>query len=238
MPIGSLIAAGSSLLGGLLGKSSADKAREASERMAAQNIQLQKDFAQSGIQWRVEDARKAGVHPLFALGAQTHSFSPVSIDGGADMSMANAVSNMGQDIGRAVNAARSSPERAVALEAARLSLEGAKLDNDIKRMSLASGVQRMQQAASPPMPTSRSVVLPGNVRVFTDPAEATQDQISQEYGDEGLPQIPGQYRFVRDYIASIPIGDWWRSVIETENRAIQNAVKRARSVGPGSFGIR
>ena len=35
-----------------------------------------KQFAKRGIQWRVHDAKKAGLHPLAALGAQTTSFSP------------------------------------------------------------------------------------------------------------------------------------------------------------------
>lgn len=38
--IGNLIAAGTSLLGGLLGKKSADKARESTEAMAAQNAAM------------------------------------------------------------------------------------------------------------------------------------------------------------------------------------------------------
>lgn len=37
------------------------------------NNQLQYDFAQKGIQWRVNDAKKAGIHPLAALGANTNS---------------------------------------------------------------------------------------------------------------------------------------------------------------------
>ncbi len=40
------------------------------------NIAYQKEFAQSGIQWRTDDARAAGVHPLFAMGANTTSFQP------------------------------------------------------------------------------------------------------------------------------------------------------------------
>ena len=35
----------------------------------AQNLQLQNDFAQKGISWRVQDAKNAGISPLAALGA-------------------------------------------------------------------------------------------------------------------------------------------------------------------------
>lgn len=40
------------------------------------SAQLQKQFAQQGIQWRVKDAIAAGVHPLFALGGSTQGFTP------------------------------------------------------------------------------------------------------------------------------------------------------------------
>lgn len=39
----------------------------------AQNNATQREFAQNGIQWKVEDAKKAGIHPLYALGASTAS---------------------------------------------------------------------------------------------------------------------------------------------------------------------
>lgn len=40
------------------------------------NRLMQEKFASEGIQRRVADAKAAGVHPLFALGASTPSFSP------------------------------------------------------------------------------------------------------------------------------------------------------------------
>ena len=46
------------------------------KEMNAKNAALQREFAQSGIQWKVADAKKAGLHPLAALGAQTASASP------------------------------------------------------------------------------------------------------------------------------------------------------------------
>jgi len=71
---------------------------------AKQNIKLQKQFAQEGIQWKVADAKKAGIHPLYALGAQTHSFAPVQTGGGN-------FSQMGQSVGRAIDAYRDRGER-------------------------------------------------------------------------------------------------------------------------------
>jgi len=50
--IGPLIAAGAQLASGLMGASSAKSA-------AKKQYQQQKEFAQNGIQWKVEDAKKA-----------------------------------------------------------------------------------------------------------------------------------------------------------------------------------
>jgi hypothetical protein len=73
-------------VGGLLG----DKATTSANNS---NIALQKEMAQKGIQWRVEDAKAAGISPLAALGAQTSS---PTIGVMANTSVANAVSKAGQ----------------------------------------------------------------------------------------------------------------------------------------------
>lgn len=113
---GAAIGAAASLAGGLLGKKSSDAARESNEAANAQNIKLQREFAQHGIRWKVADAKAAGIHPLAALGAQTVGFSPVAVGESPDYSMANAVSAMGQDISRAVDAHKSKAERALDLQ--------------------------------------------------------------------------------------------------------------------------
>lgn len=67
-------------------------------RMADESADAQRQFAQHGIQWRVEDAKRAGIHPLYALGAQTHSFSPTVIGS----NVGGAMSRAGQDVGRSI----------------------------------------------------------------------------------------------------------------------------------------
>lgn len=74
---GSLITAGGSLLGGALGSSSASKA-------ANKDYRRQKEFAKNSIRWKVEDAKRAGLHPLFALGGGA-SFSPSIQTGSTDL---------------------------------------------------------------------------------------------------------------------------------------------------------
>ena len=110
--LGNIISAGANIIGGLLNRKSQKDSLKAQQAMADQNIQLQKDFAQQGIRWKVEDAKAAGIHPLYALGANTHSFSPVGIGttGGGD-SLGSSIAAAGQDIGRAINVARTKKER-------------------------------------------------------------------------------------------------------------------------------
>lgn len=147
-----LISAGSKLVGGLLDRSDAKKQNEASNALAQQNIQLQKDFAQSGIQWKVADAEKAGVHPLYALGANTVSYSPVSM-GQTSTSMGSTFSEMGQDISRAVRATSSGEDRAYDSKMRALNLQKAELENTL----LSSQIARTTGAQiGPPMPTGAS----------------------------------------------------------------------------------
>lgn len=155
--IGPLISAGASLLGGLLGKSSADKARQQAEAHSLRQEAMQREFAQNGIQWKVEDAKKAGIHPIYALGGSTASYAPVSQAFTADTSLPNALASAGQDVGRAIHATRTAKDRNGAVDATvhGLQLEGLKLDNDLKRAEIASKAARLRaDQVGPPHPTT------------------------------------------------------------------------------------
>ena len=65
-----------SLVGGAFGRSGDRDARLAQERANEANLAAQREFAQHGIRWKVEDAKAAGLHPLFALGGSGATFSP------------------------------------------------------------------------------------------------------------------------------------------------------------------
>lgn len=147
--IGSLLSAGTNLLSGLFGRSSA--AKEAEKERAQQ-----REFAQSGIQWKVEDAKKAGIHPLYALGAQTASYSPINTGAVSDYT---DIAKSGQDIGRAIDATRSGRDRISALQTsiAAAQLDGLQVDNQIKRAELASKLAT-NSTRGPGMPER----IPGN----------------------------------------------------------------------------
>lgn len=145
-PFGAVIGAGASLIGGLLGRRSTKKAND-------QNIAMQREFAQNSIRWRVEDAKRAGIHPAFALGAPTMSFAPSSV---GDSSMPAALAAMGQDISRAVDVTRTAPERFDAKVQA-LTLQRMGLENDL----LASQIRKINQVGAGPAMAGGAMLIDG-----------------------------------------------------------------------------
>lgn len=97
-----VIGAAGSLFGG-------SKDREAAEQQQFQNYLNQKEFAQMGIRWRVEDAKAAGLHPLYALQGSGATFSPNPIV----TNFGESFSRAGQDLGRAASALVSPNEKAM-----------------------------------------------------------------------------------------------------------------------------
>ena len=66
MPLGTLISAGVGFASKLFG---ASKAKKEQRRQSQLEYERQKEFATKGIQWKVNDATKAGIHPLYPLGS-------------------------------------------------------------------------------------------------------------------------------------------------------------------------
>lgn len=174
---GSLISAGSDLLGGLLGKKSADKGLSAQNELFARNVELQREFAQNGIRWRVEDAKRAGVHPLFALGGSGASYTPQAMSLDYGNSIGDALSSAGQNIGRAVSSTLTADERMYDQERKRLELqrmrnENALLEaqymNSINKLNTAQAGPTLPSAASPD--TGQAVIVPAEVKA-SNPAQ-------------------------------------------------------------------
>lgn len=116
--------------------------RKHDKAVNAQNAELQRQFAQMGITWRVQDAQRAGIHPLAALGASGASASPSYQIGSSD----NAYSNLGQNLSRAMGSTMNSQDR---IET-KLRNEHLQLQNDFLRAQINS-INNTPQ--NPPMPT-------------------------------------------------------------------------------------
>jgi len=182
-------------------KMASDATREANDKNAA----LQREFAQNGIRWKMEDAKRAGIHPLAALGIPSSSASPSFVGDTSMGSMVGSVSaNMGQDISRAVSATRTGDERQVSalqLASAKASLDGQLIENQYKLARL-----KQLQAVGPPMAGSDNFI-PGQSntplvkekpleRVISAPGRPAQEagwrpDVSYSRTDTGLtPMVP------------------------------------------------
>lgn len=95
------------------------KASNKAGDIAREERRLQMDTLKNQIQWRVEDAKKAGINPLFALGAAPYSYSPSGGGGFAGTDFGG----MGQDISRAVMAGATAREREQAAIQAKIERE-------------------------------------------------------------------------------------------------------------------
>lgn len=111
----SLIGSGLSFLGGQQAMNMNAGQQEYANTLAYQQQQFERQAAQQGIQWRVADAKLAGISPLVALGAPTFNPGAISVGGGNfDNPYAGAgagLSSMGQDLSRAAMAAQTEDTR-------------------------------------------------------------------------------------------------------------------------------
>jgi len=189
----------------------------------------QKKVLQNQIQWRVADAEKAGVHPLYALGAPTMSYTPSGSDNGA-----GALAGMGQDLSRAKLAQMDARERRAELLAATaradreftmkqeqhaVDLETGMLQNDLLRSQIGRA-NSAQLPPSPPTPTrgpnAGAVTVPSEVRASAPGDGRRQAGTITDYQyvrtGQGIGVVPSEdiaQRF--DEIPGQGIGWWWRN---------------------------
>ena len=159
-----IVSAGSSLLGGLFGNDDAKKNRE-----------LQREFAQNTVQWRVEDAKKAGLHPLYALGHTGASYNPVS-------------SPMGQAISDAGNAISKGVSNAYEKELQKLNLENVRADIKLKESQSLGYIADAKRASNIAMSGMKSngandKTMIGGTHVDKNKGWSDAEDIETRYGD-------------------------------------------------------
>lgn len=156
--IGAAIGAGGALLGGKI--SNKNNARLQNE-MWNRNYQAQKEFAQNSIQWRVQDAKKAGIHPLYAMG-NTPGYTPQ--DSGYSDAVGGAVSRASNRIADAMGQLNIANLKA--------DLESKKLDNKAKQVELANKVASGSLGQSPKTVDLKTPVIDGvySGKVVTSPS--------------------------------------------------------------------
>lgn len=214
--IGSAIGAVGSIAGGLIGAN-------ATANAAGLSYEAQKEFAQNGIRWKVEDAKRAGIHPLYALGASTNGFTPVGGYGG-DYGISDAAAHLGQGFERAQQAKMTKEERerqdvrdAIQDMAALEDLRQKKRMNDAQIRLADSEIFRnfalstnaLRNSGLPPaMPGGHGGVIPGQGESYA--TGQTTPEISEVVTSaSGLPSVqagsPPDARFYRTATGRAPL---------------------------------
>jgi len=183
-------------------------ARVQADRDQRRNVAWQREFAQQGVRWRVEDAKRAGIHPLAALGAQTASFSPVQVGAVQNSSESEWYSKMGQNVSRAISSTSLPSERQMQMD--NLQLENASLQNDFLRTQVASSklslLNQAQTGPAFPSPTGQGHDLKGQGSVRVKPNEVTASQLGNPAQEAGA---VNDYGFARTSkgLAVVPSSD-------------------------------
>lgn len=236
--IPALVGAAASIAGGLLSNKAAKDANKQAEANALRQEALQKEFAQSGIQWKVKDAEAAGIHPLYALGANTVSYSPTSV--GTTPANFDFLGDAGQNIGRAIQSQQSGPRQLAALQltAAQLQNEGLNLDNELKKTQLFSAARLARQPGTGPGipdlfgPEGESPPLMHDARnpQYTPNLRAFGKDFQPSAGWSDAQSFEDRYGELSDYIMgpAILAADYWNNVYKPRQRA-----STARAISEG-----
>lgn len=187
------------LIGGVLGAKGAKQSADVSREINAQNIAfqretnaqnialtrelraqdeaLQREFAQAGVTWRVQDAKAAGLHPVYALGGAGATYSPSSVAFGNQAPQnttvpdqeGQALANMGQNLSRAIQAIET-PSQKQARKANLRLLEAQAEKEEAQATYWRSEAARNEQAAN----SAKSFPLPGHGERATMFGQATE----------------------------------------------------------------
>lgn len=212
-----LIGAGSKLIGGAMNSNEQENANAANAAQNQLNLAYQHEANTKNIQWKVADAKAAGLHPLAALGVSAAGGPSASIGTNANTSMGDAVSNAGQDISRAISATQSQQKRAQAYDESlrSLDIENKSLSNELLRTRIS-----IAKAGTPPASPSpdQAWQVPGQgdvPSVKLKPFEVTPGQPGapwQEPGaisDVGYSRTPGGYAILPSKEAQERMEDNW-----------------------------
>lgn len=209
--------------GGLLGLGGGLYDAGVNRRNQLAGERYQREFAQKGVRWRVNDALEAGVSPLAALGANVASFSPFH----TGSSVGRDLHNAGQNFSRAARAGQTDSERAGVDRAYDLAMRDRALEKaDLENDYLAASIATMEQAGSPSgLPDEDAdfirrpgdiggnpLVFPGANRIWESGQTSTYEELERQYGEP----------------IAWPYGIY-RAFVDLVNNAVR---KRREGVGP------
>lgn len=182
-----LLALGLDFMGGLMGKKSEDRQNRLQMQEARNQFNAQMD---QSVQRRVKDATKAGVHPLFALGASVGASPTISAQG--EQRGDPRAAALGQ-----MAATLNSLETNKA-QAARDHAQAALFDSERKRIEQSLNAEG-QDATALRKSGVRTIPLPASSGPYTGPLEVIpSQQIAAKPYDRGVEG--GDHPLRRDYV--------------------------------------
>lgn len=128
------------LVGGLFGQANA-------RSLTTQNAIFAQQAAQNSVQWRVQDAIKAGINPLAALGSNFQASAPTAV--GSD-ALLNAFNAMGQNLSRAAQAYGDSVSKSLQLDNEYKQAQIDLVHSETAKNLVASRAVTASQPGSPP----------------------------------------------------------------------------------------
>lgn len=165
-----------SIAGGLLGNSG--------NKGGNVDRDFQREALQSGVSWRVQDARNAGISPLAAMGASINQPQPVYADG-KDYSF---LERAGQSIGSAIQTKEQKTQTALAIKIQEENLKGMQLENVGRQLE----IEKLKSTPAAPTYDQEAGIVPGQA----DAAKYVAPQIptSQKTGvSSGTRPMRDQY---------------------------------------------
>ena len=214
MGLGSIIGGVAGAIGSIAGINSQNQANAFSR----EQFEYQKELHRNQMQWRVEDAKKAGLHPMAALGLSSMSFSPVSTSPVDYSGLTNSLSNMGQNIDSAIMNAKTKEQQKEAVDlqnkSIALDLRGKDLNNQILEQELASKRAQLALMTGPPSPSTSG--LPSSK--YAIPGQTGSD-LSIRSPMENMDRPIVEHGFLKDskgrLVDVIPSDDWKGRVEDT-----------------------
>lgn len=138
--LGATMSGGLSLLGGML-------SNEYNEDMMIHQQNFQREVLNNQLQWRVRDAEKAGIHPIYALGSNAPATYPIALEDHMGPALREAGQNLGGAVSRMLDRqSREKHQMDMALGAAQLG------ESDARREMYLSEAARNRQQPAAPMP--------------------------------------------------------------------------------------
>lgn len=198
--VGPIISSGISTAAGLVGDA---QNRQFTRAMTKDQQHFIREMRKSEIQTRVNDARLAGLHPLFALGGPTTNAGVIPVSGDVSAGLRQA----GQDIGNAV--ARTLDPVTRANRELTNKLLAAQVEETDARKNYYNSMAAKERTPGQPGLGVQSEIPEGRVtigklkEVGRGPAVGMIDvqpveQKSKKTGDEGV--VAGEHAAYREYI--------------------------------------